>query len=134
MTPSVKGVFTDRRSCLPCISALIGPRRWHTVLVKARSPAIMTKTRDHQLKVKFTKKKITIARWNCGLFPFAVLANSVNCETQRMSPWISLTLAFHALSDSSEKTRKFKLAIRHVSSTKWTLVSERRERTSCLTR
>ena len=36
----------------------------------------------------------TIARWKSG-FPFAAVAKSVNCETQRTSPSMSLTFFFH---------------------------------------
>ena len=33
--------------------------------------------------------------WKSGLAPFMVLAMSVNCDTQRISPSMSLTLRFH---------------------------------------
>lgn len=52
----------------------------------------------------------TMARWKSG-FPLGVLANSVNCETQRTSPSISLTFFFHiAPDDSSEKTLSERLS------------------------
>lgn len=52
----------------------------------------------------------TMARWKSG-FPLDVLANSVNCETQRTSPSISLTFFFHiAPDDSSEKTLSERLS------------------------
>jgi hypothetical protein len=37
----------------------------------------------------------TIARWKSGLLPFEVFAMRVNCDTQRTSPCMSLTFAFH---------------------------------------
>ena len=54
----------------------------------------------------------TIARWKSG-FPFAVVAKSVNCETQRTSPSMSLTFFFHIAPDpSSEKTLSDRLRVR----------------------
>lgn len=37
----------------------------------------------------------TIARWKSGLLPLEVFAMRVNWDTQRISPCISLTFAFH---------------------------------------
>ena len=54
----------------------------------------------------------TIARWKSG-FPLAVVAKSVNCETQRTSPSMSLTFFFHIAPDpSSEKTLSDRLRVR----------------------
>ncbi len=52
----------------------------------------------------------TIARWKSGL-SLVVFANNVNCETHKISPSISFTLAFHIFFGSvgSEKTRRPKL-------------------------
>ena len=54
----------------------------------------------------------TIARWKSG-FPLAVVAKSVNWETQRTSPSMSLTFFFHIAPDpSSEKTLSDRLRVR----------------------
>lgn len=50
-----------------------------------------------------------MARWKSGLFPLAVFAISVNWETQRISPPMSLTFLFHMFSVTSEKTRSERL-------------------------
>lgn len=54
-----------------------------------------------------------MALWKSGLLPLLVLARRVNCDTQRISPSISFTLAFHILlgSTGSLNTRRFRLEV-----------------------
>lgn len=58
---------------------------------------------------------LAIALWKSGLF-FVVFAISVNCDTQRISPLISFTLAFHIASELSLNTRSDKLNLSFMSS------------------
>lgn len=53
-----------------------------------------------------------MALWKSGLF-WDVLPMRVNCETQRISPSISLTLDFHIFPESfgSSNTRKERLYV-----------------------
>ena len=46
----------------------------------------------------------TIARWKSGLLPLEVFAMRVNWDTQRTSPCISLTFAFHMSPEGLENT------------------------------
>lgn len=48
----------------------------------------------------------TIARWKSGLLPLDVFAMRVNWDTQRISPCISLTFAFHMSPEGLENTFK----------------------------
>ena len=48
----------------------------------------------------------TIARWKSGLLPLEVFAMRVNWDTQRISPCISLTFAFHMSPEELENTFK----------------------------
>jgi len=45
-----------------------------------------------------------IARWKSGLLPLEVFAMRVNWDTQRTSPCISLTFAFHMSPEGLENT------------------------------
>jgi hypothetical protein len=46
----------------------------------------------------------TIARWKSGLLPLEVFAMRVNWDTQRISPCMSLTFAFHMSPEGLENT------------------------------
>jgi len=61
-------------------------------------------------------EKRTIARWKSGFLPFEVFAMRVNCDTQRISPCISLTFSFHMSPEGLENTLRDNLCLMRESS------------------
>ena len=54
----------------------------------------------------------TIARWKSGFLPLDVFAMRVNCDTQRISPCISLTFSFHMSPEGLENTLRVNLGLK----------------------
>ena len=52
-----------------------------------------------------------MARWKSGLLPLFVFANSVNWDTQRISPSMSLMFCFHICPAALEKTLSWSLHV-----------------------
>ena len=106
-----RNIYTYHGSFLVYRTVPAFPRTSHTAVVLALLPVIVATCKLKRQLSDSQHRMQTMARWKSGLL-LVVSANSVNCETQRMSPSISLTLVRHIFrgSEGSENTRRLRLS------------------------